>query len=116
MNAVPFRELAGESYVERMLCEFDDHREAVLPGQDVDVEVKFRSEREDWVQALLAAGVGCAVMPEFLPRLPGVVLRLIVEPEVSRTVSLVTVAGRRQTPAARAMVQLARAYRWDLGS
>lgn len=113
-NAVPFKELAGEAYVERMLCEFDDHRESVLPGGDVDVAVKFRSEREDWVQALLAAGLGCAVMPEFLPRLPGVVLRLIIEPEVSRTVSLVTVAGRRHTPATQAVVRLARSYRWDL--
>ncbi len=114
LNAVPFRELAGEPYVERMLCEFDDHREAILPGGDVDVDVKFRSEREDWVQALLAAGVGCAVMPEFLPRLPGVVLRVIVEPEVNRTVSLVTVAGRRHTPATKAVVQLARSYRWEM--
>jgi DNA-binding transcriptional LysR family regulator len=113
LNAVPFRDLTGEPYVERMMCEFDEHREAILPGQDVAVDVKFRSEREDWVQALLASGVGCAVMPEFLPRLPDVVLRLLVEPEVSRTVSLATVAGRRHTPAVQAFVQLARSYRWQ---
>jgi DNA-binding transcriptional LysR family regulator len=113
LNAVPFGELAGEPYVERMMCEFDDHRAAILPDTDVDVDVKFRSEREDWVQALLASGVGCAVMPEFLPRLPDVVLRLLIEPEVSRTVSLATVAGRRHTPAVQAFVQLARSYRWQ---
>jgi len=45
--------------------------------------------------------------------IPGVVLRLIVEPEVSRTVSLVTVAGRRHTPAAKAVLQLAKSYRWE---
>lgn len=114
MNAVPFRELTGEAYVERTLCEFDDHWTAMAMGWDAEVDVKFRSEREDWVQAMLAAGVGCSVMPEFLPRMPGVVLRLIVEPEVSRTVSLVTVAGRRFTPAAKAVVQLAKGYRWEL--
>jgi DNA-binding transcriptional LysR family regulator len=114
MNAVPTRELANENYVERMSCEFDDHWSAMNPGWDIDVNVRFRSEREDWVQALLAAGMGCAVIPEHLPRLNGVALRLLIEPEVSRTVSLVTVAGRRFTPAVQAMVQLAKSHRWDL--
>jgi DNA-binding transcriptional LysR family regulator len=99
-----------------MLCEFDDHWAAMNPGWDVDVKVRFRSEREDWVQAMLAAGMGCAVIPEHLPRLNGVALRLIIEPEVMRTVSLVTVSGRRFSPAVKAMVQLAKSYRWDLGS
>lgn len=85
------------------------------PGWAVDVKVRFRSEREDWVQAMLAAGMGCAVMPEFLPRLSGVVLRLLVEPEVGRTISLVTVSGRRFSPATKALVQLARNHRWELG-
>ena len=114
MNAVPARELINENYVERMLCEFDDHWSVLNPGWEVDVNVRFRSEREDWVQALLAAGMGCAVIPEYLPRLSGVALRLLVEPEVGRTVSLVTVSGRRFSPAAKAMVQLAKSYRWDL--
>ena len=114
MNAVPARDLINENYVERMLCEFDDHWSVLNPGWEVDVNVRFRSEREDWVQALLAAGMGCAVIPEYLPRLSGVALRLLVEPEVGRTVSLVTVSGRRFSPAAKAMVQLAKSYRWDL--
>ncbi|MBY0510950.1 MAG: LysR family transcriptional regulator [Rhodospirillaceae bacterium] len=115
MNAVPMRELTNENYVERVLCEFDDHWNAMNPGWAVDVKVRFRSEREDWVQAMLAAGMGCAVMPEFLPRLSGVVLRLLVEPEVGRTISLVTVSGRRFSPATKALVQLARNHRWELG-
>ena len=113
MNAVPMRELANEHYIERMLCEFDEHWNAMSLGWDVDVNVRFRSEREDWVQAMLAAGMGCAVMPEFLPRLSGVVLRLLIEPEIGRTVSLVTVAGRRFSPALQAMVRLAKSYRWE---
>ncbi len=113
MNAVPTRELTNENYVQRTLCEFDDHWSVMNPGWDIKVNVRFRSEREDWVQALLATGLGCAVMPEFLPRLSGVVLRLLVEPEVGRTVSLVTVAGRRFSPTTQALVQLAKTYRWE---
>lgn len=114
MNAVPTDQLNDEAYVQRTACEFDDHWEALDTGRDLDVKVAFRSEREDWVQALLAAGFGCAVMPEFLPRLSGVVLRLLVEPEVSRTISLATVAGRRFSPATAAVVQLAKSFKWDV--
>ncbi|MHB1204869.1 MAG: LysR family transcriptional regulator [Rhodospirillaceae bacterium] len=113
MNAVPARELANENYVERILCEYQEHWDAMKLGWDVDVNLRFRSEREDWVQAMLAAGMGCAVIPEFMPRLSGVALRLLVEPEVGRTISLVTVAGRRQTPATKAVVELAKRYRWE---
>lgn len=112
VNAVPVLELQDERYVERTACEFDDHF-AALGLKDFPVRTVFSSEREDWVQAMLAAGFGCAVMPEFLPRLPGVVLRVLVEPEVARMVSLVTVAGRRFSPATQAVVALARSFAWD---
>lgn len=104
-------DLKDERYVERTLCEFEDHFNA-LGMSDVPVNTVFRSEREDWVQAMLAAGFGCAVMPEFLPRLPGVILRLFAKPEITRTVSMVTVAGRTFTPATKAVVALARSYQW----
>lgn len=113
LNAVSLSALKDERYVQRMACEFDDHWDA-LGLDDVSVTTVFRSEREDWVQAMLAAGFGCAVMPEFLPRLPGVVLRLLIEPEMSRTVSLVTVAGRQFSPATKAVVGLAKRFKWDV--
>ena len=53
------------------------------------VRVCYAGEREDWVQAMVSAGLGMTVMPEFLPILPGIEMRLIVEPEVYRQVSLV---------------------------
>jgi LysR family hydrogen peroxide-inducible transcriptional activator len=114
LNAVSVEELNDELYVQRTACEFDDHWEALGIDRDIPVKIVFRSEREDWVQAMLAAGFGCAVMPEFLPRLSGVVLRLLIEPEVSRTISLATISGRQFSPATKALVQLAKSYKWDV--
>lgn len=112
LNAVPVQRLADVEYVQRPACEFPEHWQAL--GQSAfPVQVVYRSEREEWVQAILAAGIGCAVLPEFQPRLDGLMFRLLVEPEVTRTVSLVTVAGRRFTPASKAVVQLAKSFRWD---
>ena len=46
----------------------------------------------------------------------GIATRPVTEPEVSRTISLVTVAGRRHAPALDVMTRLARTYPWPGGA
>ena len=77
--------------------------------------IPYRSEREDWIQCMIAAGMGCAFMPETMPVLPGICRRTITDPEIERTVSLVTVAGRRFSPAVKVLVGLARSHDWKSG-
>ncbi|MEE9480005.1 MAG: LysR family transcriptional regulator substrate-binding protein [Kiloniellales bacterium] len=112
MNTVPIRELDGEDYLERVNCEFNDHYEAIGEPVPFAVKVRYRSEREDWVQAMILAGMGCAVMPEFLPIMPGLTTRTLMDPEMRRTIHLVTVRGRRFSPTVEAFVRLARRYDW----
>ena len=112
MTVVPLSELDGEDYLLRLHCEFMDHFEALGGEKDFEVNLRYSSEREDWVQAMVLAKLGCSIMPEFLPSLPGIATRVLVEPEVSRTVSLVTVAGRQYSPVLRLMVRLAKTYPW----
>ena len=71
-----------------------------------------RPAREDWIQAMVLAGMGGTVMPEFLPLLPGIATRSLVKPEIAPTISLVTVAGRRHPPAVGALVRLAQRHPW----
>ena len=112
MNTVPISRLHGEDYLVRLHCEFIDHFEALGFESHHEVNVRYSSEREDWIQAMVLAGLGCTVMPEFLPVLPGIATRSLVEPEVSRAISLVTVAGRRYSPGVGALVRLAQSYPW----
>ena len=112
MNTVPLSRLDGEDYLVRLHCEFADHFEAMGFEASHEVKVRYSSEREDWIQAMVLAGMGCTVMPEFLPLLPGIATRSLVEPEIARTISLVTVAGRRHSPAVGALVRLAHRYPW----
>jgi DNA-binding transcriptional LysR family regulator len=112
MNTVPLNQLDGEDYLVRLHCEFTDHFEALGFEASHEVNVRYSSEREDWIQAMVLAGLGCTVMPEFLPLLPGIATRPLVEPEIERTISLVTVAGRRHSPAVGALVRLAKHYPW----
>jgi DNA-binding transcriptional LysR family regulator len=113
MNAVPLRELGGEDYVKRLHCEFPSNLAKLGVAKPYDaVNIRYVGEREDWIQALVRAGLGCAVMPENLPLLPGLEMRPLVEPEVFRQISLATVAGRRHSPAVAAAVAAAQHYRW----
>jgi len=112
-NAVPVDELDGEDYLARSNCEFGRHYGHLGFEKDFAVNIRYRSEREDWIQAMVLAGMGCAIMPEFLATLPGIASRVLVAPEVSRTVSLIHLSGRRFTPAVAAVERLARAFDWE---
>ena len=114
MDTVPLRELNTEDYLTRTNCEFPEHFNALgIPDPAADANVCYASEREDWIQAMILAGLGCAVMPEFLPTLPGIATRPLLDPEISRTIRLVTVAGRQHSPALRSFLTLARRHDWN---
>jgi len=113
MNAVSLSDLDGEDYLNRSTCEFGDYMTALHPDlPEPDVRVRYETEREDWIQAMILAGMGCAVMPEFLPIMPGILTRELVAPSIRREISLVTVAGRRFSPAVRALISLADRFDW----
>jgi LysR family hydrogen peroxide-inducible transcriptional activator len=109
-NAVTPKDLNGEKYINRINCEFNGH---VMPQLD-DVEFKtvFRSERDDWILAMIAAGAGFGFMAESSVNYPGVVARPVIEPEFWRDVNLVTVRGRPHSPAVGALVREAMRIKW----
>ena len=84
-------ELQGENYVKRLHCEFPANltRQGDCKPYEA-VNVRYVGEREDWIQALVRAGLGCAVMPAHSPLLPGIETRKLVDPEVYREISLAT--------------------------
>ncbi len=110
MREVPLKELELEDYLARVNCEHPRFIDTLDISVNYVANAKFRSEREDWVQAMIAAGMGVAVVPEFMPSISGVSTRLLVEPEVSRTISLVTVSGRRFSPTIEILVRLAQHF------
>jgi LysR family transcriptional regulator, hydrogen peroxide-inducible genes activator len=117
MNAVPMREFEGEPYVKRLHCEFPANFAKLAVAKPYQtVLVRYFGEREDWVQAMVGAGLGMTLMPEYLPILPGIETRLVVEPEVFRQISLVTVAGRKHSKPVGYAVRTAQAFDWTLGN
>jgi LysR family transcriptional regulator, hydrogen peroxide-inducible genes activator len=112
LNGIPMREINGESYLRRINCEYRDQLSEIADRCQADAPLVFASEREDWIQNMVAGGMGICIIPEFSAVIPGIQTRLLVDPEVSRNVCLVWMAGRRHSPAVAAFIKLAKAHPW----
>ena len=84
-----------------------------MAEKDVSLVIRYESEREDWIQSMIMAGMGSSFMPEYLPMHPNLPTRLIINPEITRQIELVTVSGRRFSPAVAAFVRMARTGDWS---
>ncbi len=113
-DAVTMRDLHGQRYLSRANCEYAEYLRGLrLALGDVELHHKYASERDDWVQSMAMAGLGITYLPEFSVSVPGLVTRRLSDPEVFRTIKLVTVRGRPHSPAVGAFVHEARRYRWQ---
>ena len=61
---------------------------------------------------MVAAGLGVCFLPEFSPTIPGVRAQPVRDPEIVREVSLVSMAGRRFSPAVLSFTRAIGAYDW----
>jgi DNA-binding transcriptional LysR family regulator len=111
-NALALRDLSGQPYVDRLSCEMREMVMGVCDEMGVKLYARFRSEREDWVQAMVMANIGFAFMPEYAVTHPDSVRRPLIDPAVKRTISLITVRGRRHAPATAAFIRTVRSHKW----
>lgn len=112
-DAVRFTDLNGQRYLVRWNCEVGDQFIAALKEKGAEPLRPYRSERDDWIQAMIAAGLGFGFFPECAVTLPGLVTKPLIEPSIARTVNLVTVRGRPHSPAVGAFVREAMRAKLD---
>ena len=112
MDEVPIVELDQEDYLSRVNCEYPDHFDALGVPERCQVNIRYRSEREDWIQSMILAGMGSSFMPEYLPMHSNLPTRLIADPPLTRQIDLVTVSGRRFSPAIQAFVGMVETHDW----
>ena len=111
-DAIRVQDLDGECYIHRMNCEFAGYADPVFAAQNVQCKAVYWSDRDDWTLAMVAAGIGWAFMPANAVKHAGVVGLPLTEPEFWREVNLVTVRGRRHSPAVGALVREAMRVEW----
>jgi DNA-binding transcriptional LysR family regulator len=115
-NVLHLSDVEGEPYLSRINCEYRGHISGLCDDRGIVISSANRSEREDWIMAMVAAGMGVCFAPEFSVTQPGVCHRPVTDPEVVREVSLVSVAGRIVSPAISAFTEAVHTYDWGAGT
>ena len=111
-NQIGLADLKGARILFRPYCEQAAQLTAVLGQHGIRESACDNIGSDADLVALAKAGVGVGFLPERV-RLPAEVGRVAVaDVDLSRTVSLTTVAGRPRTPAAAALINLLRAADW----
>ena len=105
-------DVRDHTYLSRVNCEYRDYLFELCSEFGVGFHRGFRSEREDWILTMVAAGMGICFLPEYSAIHPGIRYRQVANPNVVRTVSVVTVAGRALPPAALAFIEETCTYDW----
>ena len=112
-SAIRVSDLDGERYLNRINCEQVNLARDIFAWHGTKVERVYRSEREDWILAMVAAGLGFGFMPQYsIAERADVVVLPLVEPELWREVNLVTVRGRPHSPAVGALVREVMRAQW----
>ena len=108
LQTVRLRELKGERFLVRTNCDLGEFLLECCRKQGFEPRIVYRCARENWVQAMVAAGFGITVMPEFSHTNVATVARPLVDPDLVRELSLVTAAGRRHEAALSCLLRAAR--------
>ena len=112
-NSITARDLSGLRYLNRINCEFNGYARPIWEERGLEAcETVYRSERDDWILAMIAGGLGFGFMPQSCVKHPMVVGRPMVDPEFWREINLVTVRGRPHSPAVGALLREAMRARW----
>jgi DNA-binding transcriptional LysR family regulator len=111
-NIVRCSDLHEQAYVNRVNCEYFDYISVEFGKIGVRTRKVFASERDDWVQGMIKAGLGFGLFPEFSLADPEIMLRPLIDPGFVRTTQLVSVRGRPHSPSVGAFVRQARTFPW----
>ena len=103
--SIRFADLAGVPQIRRSRCEYNELVARLFRQHRIDCEIAFDSPRDDWAQALIAGGLGFALMPQHSIDHPGVLSRPLIEPTLWREASLFTCRERTNGDGLDALVQ-----------
>ena len=105
-------DLHQQAYLSRANCEFRDHIGDQFVGRGIMVRRVFSSESDDWVKAMIKAGLGFGLFPEYGTADRDLVVRPLVDPDFIRRISLLTVRGRPHSPSVGAFVSATKGFKW----
>jgi LysR family hydrogen peroxide-inducible transcriptional activator len=112
-QSVARRSLLEFPFVDLLKCKFRDQIFNHFARWDLLIQPRFRSDREDWVQRVVADGDALCILPERSATAHGLVTRPIDGFVLEREVVIATVSGSAATVEIRKIAQLAARYEWN---
>ena len=97
-GVVMLDDLEGLRYLDRLRCEFRETVFDLVAERGLELDVVVRSEREDWIQMLVAEGQGVTMLPRSSVVVKGLRTCSLPDLPVNRTIEVVTVRGRPSRP------------------
>jgi DNA-binding transcriptional LysR family regulator len=101
-----------EVYIDRLQCEFRSQLIKHFMDRNIVMRPRLQSEREDWVQQLVAEGVGICALPEFSVIVDGIVVKPVKGLTLQREISLVAVSGSGNPREVRQILALSKNFDW----
>lgn len=111
---VAFDELDGERYIDRLHCEFRDMFLDQVKSRGLELSFPFASEREDWIQSMIAGELGVCLLPEFMIGMPGIRTRCIIDPPLERSVRIAYRPGHENSHGLMALLDQADRMPWPV--
>ena len=111
--SVSIEDVLREPYVDRLQCEFRDTFIAEAHRRAFEPTFAARSDREEWVQTLVAQGAGVTLLPERSTVVPDLVLIPLSDSPLQRSVSLAVPIGREDTDVVRSFMHAVRTHHWE---
>ena len=105
-------QMMEQPYIDRMHCEFRTQLIKHFMDRNIVMRPRFQSEREDWVQQMVAQGAGVCSLPEHSAIVDGIVLRAVKGLTLSRNISMVAVSGSANPREVRDILGLSKDFNW----
>ena len=110
-KSVRLSELAGQPYIDRMHCKLRITVKQQFAALGLHQHIVYRADNEDWVIALVAAGLGITIMAEWR-NLSGIAYVPLADWQQERTIGLVWRPGQ-ENESVRAFSKYAASHEWQ---
>jgi DNA-binding transcriptional LysR family regulator len=110
-KSIRLTDLDGQPYIDRMHCKLRGIVKQKFAALGLHQHIVYRADNEDWVIALVAAGLGITIMAEWR-NLPGITYVPIVDWNIERTIGLVWRPGQ-DNDSVKAFCQFAASHDWQ---
>ena len=111
-SQIELSDFGEHQYLDRLNCEFRPGIIKTMTKEGLPIRSSIQSEREDWIQQLIANGHGVTVLGEFARVVAGIELRPFAKMEIFREVAMISMFGTSASSAISLLERAAKQHDW----